>query len=306
MNNNEFIDIFDKIYMKIPYIYGEIFLKLFGNKYRYLYIEWDKFVGICKDMFINRSKLDREDFYNNYFGNYKYSKLLSSRIDDKILLDIINNKFDDSNYYSGSNIIIDSIIVSKVLIRIIDILNIYKNGSNNFKKYIDYYVNRYRTWEMDLKYIGDVYYYGYSNVISEEEFKILIYLLCLSKNGIDISNNYNYSIDKIFFDIGYDTSVKSIINYEIGNEYLELIYDKYSLDIREHAYIYSNISRVIDILFSKYYDNYNFIKNKDLVLRYIYYLYSINISFRDKVFFSSNYKMLEFEWDSIRNKYLNI
>ena len=346
-NNNKFIKEFNQIFNKIPHIYSEIFLTLFQNKFSYLTMYNDinnkvSFIKVLERIFYNRTKINNKTFYyqkikkdlqislenikdetqiNNI--SHEISTYLSSNIDIKLLLDIVDKKIYNKNYIKLSNIetysnhdkvflyqIISSYLISKVLIKIIIILNNY-NYLKNTSLYnsINSYVEKIRTWDLIMDNVLDIYDNKYKNIINKNEFKILIYLLSISKNGKDLDNNYKYNLDKIFMSIGYDTKVRKVINYKKASDYLEVLNNKYNYYInelfnyREYPIIYENISDIIEILYYKKHDNYKFITSKDKILKELFYLFIKEVDLQDKLIMSSNFKLWEYEWDSIKNKY---
>lgn len=334
-----FLKQFNRIFNKIPHIYSEIFLKLFGNRYRYFSVFNNDnysfgFINVLMSIFCNIDKLYDLDFFDEcirrdfskFFDDKiddelreKMVSILSSDIEIRILLDVMNNNVDSNNYYDDLDMdscsddlkklvleIMDSYLVSKVLVRGVKILNFY-----NSKKGTDFYdrvnngVSMFRTWEMAMDHVGDIYGDEYRDIISESEFKILIYLISLARNGEDISKKIDYDIDKLFVSMGYGTSVRKIMDYNRGYDYLEANRgNDYVIDLvgyREYPVIYENVSEMLKILFSKYYDDYGFIINKDRILRKIFYLYIKNVDLMDKIFLCSNYKLWGYEWDSIKS-----
>lgn len=338
IDNTKFFKQFNEIFNKIPHIYSEIFLKIFGEKYSY-FVMFDNdnfsfsFIKILKNIFCNIDKIDDQNFFNKCVlsdldgefndkieDNIKKSivSILSSDIEIKVLLDMIDN--DNNNYYNleidnyddelkifilG---IMDSYLISKILVRIVKILNFYNDKINTeFYNKINKGVSMFRTWDMVMDNVLDIYEDSDRDIISEEEFKILIYLLCLAKNGQDIEKNIDYNIEKLFVSIGYGTSVRNLIDYKRGSDYLEISSNNNCVwnlfQYRGYPVIYTSISEILEILFSKYYDDYNFIINKDRILRKIFYLYMKKINLNDKIFLCSNYKLWYYEWDSIKNNY---
>ena len=117
-NNTKFLKQFNAIFNKIPHIYSEIFLKIFGEKYSY-FVMFDNdnfsfsFIKILKNIFCNIDKIDDQNFFNKCVfsdldgefndkieDNIKKSivSILSSDIEIKVLLDMIDNN--DNNYYN--------------------------------------------------------------------------------------------------------------------------------------------------------------------------------------------------------------
>ena len=68
----------------------------------------------------------------------------------------------------------------------------------------------------------------------------------------------------------------------------------YNYSNKISPYIYENISTILKILFKKYHDDYNFIIEKDNILKKIFYLYISHLDFKDKIIICKNYKL----WDS--------
>lgn len=346
-NSSKFLLEFDQVFNKIPHIYSEIFLRLFENRFKY-FVNFEKslvpvsFIRILQRMFYNIDKSYDRDFFYKYVKDDLdvclkdisdpglileicdcVSMFLSSDVEIRALLDVIDNDINNSVYYDFLDIyefseydslcmyqIIDSYLVSKVLVKIVKILNLYneKRGTG-FYELVKKGVDKFRTWDMVLDNVLDIYDYEYSDIVDEDEFKILIYLVGLSKNGEDIEKNINYNIDKLFDSLGYGVSMRKIIDCRRGYDYLEVRdskYDNYVSNLfgyRNSPVIYESISDCLEILFSKYYDDYNFIVSKDRVLRYIFYLYMRNVNLYNKLLVCTNYKMWEYEWDSIKNRY---
>lgn len=346
-NSSQFLEKFNQIFNKIPHIYGEIFLKLFENRFKYFVMFERSFVPvsftrILERLFCNINVVYDEDFFYQYIKDdlliclndivdyiiiediAKYiSFMLASNIECDVLLDIIDNKINNSNYYDLDMMgdfseqdklclyeIIDSYLISKVLVKVVKILNLYnsKKGTK-FYELVSDGVDKFRTWDMVLSNVLDIYDYKYRDIVSEDEFKILIYLISLSRNGEDIDNSIGYNIDKLFDSMSYDTSMRKIIDCERGYNYLEVNDSRFYNDIsnlfgyRNMPVIYESVSDCLEILFDKYYDDYNFIVNKDKILRKIFYLYMRNVNLYNKLVVCTNYKMWGYEWDSIKDNY---
>jgi hypothetical protein len=162
---------------------------------------------------------------------------------------------------------------------------------------------------MNMSNIIDSYDYKYSSILNKSEYKILIYLLCLSKNGKDIEKKYNYNIDKIFESINYSISLVGITDIIKGNNYLEIknnLYNNNLFILPEYPYIYKNVKIILKILFNKYNDNYEFLISKDKILKRIFYLYITKINLEDKINLCYQYCLWQYEWDSIAKEYLNL
>ena len=346
-DNNNFDKIFNQIFNKIPYIYSEIFLKLFQTRFRYFTMFQTRnipfsFTKTLEILFTNIYKEYNYEFFYKYIKEdlstcltndiekkhieklaQSISTTLNSNIEIKLLLDIIDKKQNNAKYFEYNYLesldkenkqtiyqISESYLIGKALIKIIKILNIYNQNPYLYKK-ISKSVEKIRTIELIMDNVLDLYDNKYINIIDKNEFKILIYLLILSRNARDIDKNYNYDIDKLFISLGYDTSIKRIINYRRGNDYLEIENNKDENSIanlfsyRPYPYIYRNISEIINILFQKYHDDYTFIINKEKILKKIFYLYIKNIDLYNKIFICTTYKLWSYEWDSIKEKYEN-
>ena len=63
------------------------------------------------------------------------------------------------------------------------------------------------------------------------------------------------------------------------------------------------VNEATKILFKKYHDDYNFIIEKDNILKKIFYLYISHLDFKDKIIICKNYKLWEYEWDSLKEEY---
>ena len=292
-NSSQFLEKFNQIFNKIPHIYGEIFLKLFENRFKYFVMFERSFVPvsftrILERLFCNINVVYDEDFIYQYIKDdlliclndivdyiiiediAKYiSFMLASNIECDVLLDIIDNKINNSNYYDLDMMgdfseqdklclyeIIDSYLISKVLVKVVKILNLYnsKKGTK-FYELVSDGVDKFRTWDMVLSNVLDIYDYKYRDIVSEDEFKILIYLISLSRNGEDIDNSIGYNIDKLFDSMSYDTSMRKIIDCERGYNYLEVNDSRFYNDIsnlfgyRNMPVIYESVSDCLEILF---------------------------------------------------------
>ena len=347
LRKNNFIQEFNLIFNKIPHIYSEVFLKIFSTNYRYFTIFNGNnipitFNKILEKMFYNyQHPYDYNFFYHNLkkdlslslSNNLKekvitiitknLSIILASNIEITFLLNLINNNNHEKNYFKDDLIdklqekdkiyvyqISESYLIAKSLIKIIDILTLYKSTKNTMFYYeINKSIEKIRTIELIMNNVLDIYKPKYKTIISQSEFKILVYLIILSKNGQDIENNINYNISKILESLDYSTSITKIINYQRGNDYLEILNNKYKNNIstlisyRENPYIYQNINEIINILFYKYHDDYNFIINKEKILKKILYIYIKNVNLSDKIFLCTQYNLWSYEWDSIKEKY---
>ena len=315
MSNNIFIEEFNIIFNKIPHIYSELFQKIFKNNY-YYFLDYNKlnnlnlFIEVLKDTFNNLNNLNKEYYYNyilKYIFNnnlssspsiiYSVSKKLSSPIEDNYLLDII-----DKNYTIKINHntipkhlakLYIYLLISKTLLKTITVLTNYSNTNNiEFKKNINIIVEKYRNLELNMDYVLEDYSENYNLLITKTNFKILIYLLSLSKNGKEIERKYQTNISKLLDSLGYDTNMHKIINYHRINYNIK-------------PYIYINITKLINTLFYKYHDNYKFISDKELILKTSFYLYIRKLSLKDKIIISITYFLWEYEWDSIKEIYEN-
>ncbi|MBR3162075.1 MAG: hypothetical protein IKF19_05025 [Bacilli bacterium] len=307
MLNDIFIEEFNQLFNKIPHIYGEIFLIIFRNNYCY-FLDYDLknnltiFVSILKKVFYNLNELSNKEFYYHDILDYfsgdeedinKLSVELSKSIEEDYLLEIIDNKANIKNISNISDSLFKIYVyylISKALVKIVKVLSYYNSIINTaFKNDICCLVEKYRTLELNMDYVLEDY--NYDSIISKTDYKILIYLLSLSSNGKEIEKKYYKDISSIMDSVGYDTNMHRIINYQ-------------RLNINIKPYIYQNITNIFNTLFYKYYDNYNLISDKDIILRTIYYIYIKNISLFDKIIISITYNLWNYEWDSIKDIYL--
>lgn len=335
-DDSNFLQEFNIIFNKIPHIYASVFLSVFGKYYRYIpsFINKDNAISFnitLKRTFNSYNHLNYKFYYyylNNDFKNKVINKkfdiiqdmsnILKSDIDACLLMDIIDNRYYSYyKYFSKYDVsfedklylyqIFINYLISKLMVRIIQILNIYNRQFNNeFYYYINKVVDKYRTVEMDMSNVLDSYDYKYKNILNKSEYKILIYLLCLSKNGKYLDKECNYNIVKIFASINYSTSLVNITDYIKGSEYLEIVngyYDNKLFSLPEYPYVYKNVRIILRILFDKYHDEYEFLINKDNILKKIFYLYIKNINLIDKINVCYQYCLWEYEWDSIKEKY---
>ena len=331
--SHKFEVIFNIIFNKIPYIYSELFLKIFDNNYFYLiYQDNTYFESVLKRIFNNYyQKYDYSFFYKNIIVDFKkfgyddltisiltkhLSLALTKNIASQFLNDLANKSnhlyFDydrlklNNKYKNISFKIFNNYLIALVLVETIKILNNYtKNPDINFRNYIKKVVANYQTWELNLDNINDDYNKLCQKNINKIDYTNLVFLLMLSQNGKAVTEKINYNIDKIFQSISYSTSVRKLIDYKKGYEYLE----KISFDnIKTHKiypFIYTNISEILHILFKKYHDNYQFLIDKELILKKIFYLYIKNVNLENKIFLSNNYKVWSYEWDSLAKFYFS-
>ena len=326
MNNN-----FNHIFNKIPHIYGELFLTLFKNKLNYftLYKE-ELLLTILERIFNNSSNINNSNLYYNYLKKdlhdinedilEEISLYLSSDIDIIILKDIANKKFLNKTYinideFYGFNdkekIIlyktITTYLLAKLLLRVILILNKY--NTSIYKNEIDINIEKYYNNEIDLTNILDTYKNKYKKIITKDEYIILVYLLFISIKGKNIENKYKYRLNKIFQSIGYNTELIEIENISKYYDYLVKENNKYNSNIKElfnykeKPLLPKNIKELIESLFEYNYDNYNFLINKDNILRTIYYILIRKLSIKDKIYICSNYKLWEYFWELNKNIY---
>lgn len=339
MNNSKFNQEFNIIFNKIPHIYAEIFLTIFGNYYRYIANflnneDATNFNITLKRTFDNYKHLNYKFYYyyleqdlpNRIITNKPeiikdISNILKSDVDACLLIDIINHKYYSYyQYFTKYNLAIQeqlylyqifiNYLISKSLVRIIKILNIYHSQlDSEFYNYINRVVDKYRTIELDMTNIIDSYDHKYQNILNKGEYKILIYLLCLSKNGQDLDKQDCYNLNKIFASINYSISLVNITNSIAGNNYLEIknnYYDNHLFSLPEYPYIYKNVKVILRLLFQKYHDQYEFLTNKERILKRILYLYIKNINLTDKIHICYQYCLWEYEWNSIKKEYLNL
>ena len=307
MTNNNFISIFNLIFNKIPHIYSEIFLKIFTNNYYYFSNcsksdDLNVFINIMNTMFNNVNKLYNKDFYyysiNSYLTKcktpnniYTVSSILASPIEDKYLLEIIDNNPKIPNMYNNLSKLYTYHLISKTLIKIFMLLIYYNNLEDlYFKNHINMTVEKYRTLELNMDHILESYKEEFKHIISKTNYKILIYILSLAKNGQEIEKKYHNKISKIIDSIGYSNSLHKIINYKRFN-------------YPPKPYIHKNISILLIILFQKNYNNYNFICNKEKILKTCFYLYIKNLSLPDKIIISISFPLWSYEWNSIKKHY---
>lgn len=333
MSNNT--DIINRIFTKIPHVYSELFLNIFSINYSHFSIthNYNILEHTLFNLLNNNTKIYNKSFiYNSLLMDFtnlniknnvtlnSVATILSSNIETDFLINIIEKK-ENQNFCKKIKVtglkledkinvylLFDSYLISKVLIKTIHLLTAYKlDKETNFYKDIHNIVEKYRTSELNFTHILDEYKEEYKKKITPNNFEILIYLLSLAKNGQDLEKNCHYEIKKLLISIGYSTKLKKIINYKRGSDYLEIINNSnvfnYNYFNKVSPYIYENISTILKILFKKYHDDYNFIIEKDSILKKIFYLYICHLEFKDKIIICQNYKLWEYEWDSLKEKY---
>ncbi len=333
MNNT--IDIINRIFNKIPHIYSELFLNIFSINYSHFSIPHNYNIlehtlsnllnnntKIYSKLFIRSSLLKDLESLNikNRYTLDSMVIILSNNPEIDFLINIIDKKDNQKLYQKikvtglkledrmNVYILFDSYLISKVLIKTVHLLTAYKlEIGAKFYQDIHSTVEKYRTPELNFTHILDEYKEEYTNKITPNNFEILIYLLSLAKNGQDLEKNCHYEIKKLLISIGYSTKLKKIINYKRGSDYLEIINNNnlfnYNYSNKISPYIYENISTILKILFKKYHDDYNFIIEKDNILKKIFYLYISHLDFKDKIIICKNYKLWEYEWDSLKEEY---
>ena len=332
---------FNIIFNKIPYIYGEIFLKIFSIPYYNLSLDYGSniFINILSNSLNNyKTFFKRPNLYTNLnkditsylptlnnqtkesIINY-LTDILSTNIEEDFLISLTNNTLNNKEFFLYNHIssiskkdliiiyqISESYLISKVLIKIIDILNNYNNLSLSIKRKLNKDIESIRTYELIMDNVYDIYKEEYKNFINKPKFKILVYLLCISRNAKEIEKSYSYNLDQIINKIGIDNQKYKIIAYQRGYDYLDITLNQNKtksnlFNYNYHPYINKTIKLLIQELFDLYHDDYNFLKNKDKILKICFYNYIKKIDLKDKISICTTYKLWSFEWDSIKEKY---
>ena len=196
------------------------------------------------------------------FNNMKYIK-------NNNLLFTKQNFLDDSQTNEIIYELTTFYIITKMLIKVIDVYNKYNNMDETkpFYKFIKNSVNKYVEYDIIIKETIDLYKASFELEMDYFDFLLLIYILSESKKFEIEHKSLNFEIKKIV-----KQNIKSLDEIEKFKYEFEVIINNKNMG---EEFIFSDISKIITILCSKYSEDGMFCANKKEVLKQIFYYYTL-------------------------------